>query len=146
MKIELTRGFAAIVDEEDFERLNALRWYAHGTSRIYARSLTYGFLHHHILPKSPSLVVDHIDGNSLNNTRRNLRYLTNSQNKFNAGAYQRDGQTSQYRGVHKRKTGWMARITINQQTKSLGTFRTEVEAHLAYEAARSRIVEVYAYV
>lgn len=79
MKIELTRGFVAIVDEEDF------------------------------------------------------------------GAYQRDGQTSQYRGVHKRKTGWMARITINQQTKSLGTFRTDVEAHLAYEAARSRIVEVYAY-
>lgn len=145
MKIELTRGFFATVDEDNFERLNAMRWYAHGTTRIYARGIPHGFLHHHVLPKKEGFVVDHIDGNSLNNTRWNLRYLTQSQNKFNSGAYQRDGQTSQYRGVHKRKSGWMARITINQRTRSLGTFKTEIEAHLAYEAARSLIVEVHAY-
>ena len=141
-KIALTRGFFAVVDNDDCERLSRIKFYAHGKSRIYARSLTHGFLHHHILCKMPGLVVDHIDGDSLNNCRANLRYLTTSQNKFNAGAYRRPDQTSAYRGVAKRKTGWMARITVNQKTVSLGTFKTETEAAQAYEARRRQIVGV----
>jgi hypothetical protein len=139
-EIKLSRGYVAIVDADDFDRLSKIKWYAHGKKRIYARSITHGFLHHHILPPKEGWLPDHIDNNSLNNSKANLRYATASQNKLNGGPYSFDGKTSQFRGVTKRKSGWMARITINKKSKSLGIFRTEHEAAQAYEARRGEVI------
>ena len=139
-EIKLSRGYVANVDADDFDRLSKIKWYAHGKKRIYARSRTHGFMHHHILPPKEGFLPDHISNDSLNNSKLNLRYATSSQNKLNGGPYLIDGKTSQFRGVHKRKTGWMARITVDHKTVSLGTFRTEQEAACAYEARRGEVI------
>lgn len=142
-KISLSRGFFATVDDEDFGALSRIKWYAHGHGKwVYARSITHGFMHHHILPKIEGFVTDHINNDSLNNTRANLRYLTQSQNKFNGPAYNINDKKSLFRGVHKTKYGWMARITINQKTLCLGTFKTEKEAARMYNASRLQVVKV----
>lgn len=75
------------------------------------------------------LVVDHIDGNSKNNTIENLRAITFSQNFHN---------TKKARGcscVEKRKK-WRAYICINSKLRALGDFNTESEAHGAYLEAK----------
>ena len=93
MKIELTRGFYAVIDPEDWEIVSAYKWTAGkgGGGRWYARHLTsqngkrtYVHMHRLILNAPAGMLVDHIDGNPLNNTRKNLRLCTHAQNMQNA--------------------------------------------------------------
>lgn len=91
------------------------------------------FLHRAIaerfLGKIPSgLQVDHINKNSLDNRRENLRYLSNAENSKNKSMDIRN--SSGYRGVffcntHKR---WAARIGVNYKKISLGNFKTKEQA------------------
>lgn len=90
--VELTRGLVTFVSEEDFERVNSFKWYANPCGlrglgskvKWYARSAHPGgkqfYLHRWLMDCPPGMVVDHIDGNSLNNTRANLRIVTAEEN------------------------------------------------------------------
>ena len=72
-------------------------------------------------------VIDHLDGDGLNNTRTNLRYPTyqlNSQNKI-----KKEDSSSIYYGVSKSPWGWAAR----HGTEGLGYFDTEIKAAWAYD-------------
>lgn len=81
-------------------------------------------------------VVDHIDNNKLNNNLQNLQLLNNRQNcsKEKRGF-------SKYTGVGfaKRKMKWRAYICINNKNNHLGYFKTEIEAHNAYQNALTKI-------
>lgn len=89
-EIKLTRGLVALVSDSDFEMVNHYKWYANpchmgseGKDRApkyYARSYIVGYMHRFILEAPGEYVVDHIDGNSLNNQRGNLRLLTKAEN------------------------------------------------------------------
>lgn len=135
--IELTRGFRAVVDDEDYDRLAGFSWYAHTTGgKVYARRKdghsgpTY-YMHREILGVSKGTGVDHRDGDGLNNQRSNLRVASQSQNMQNRVA--RSGCSSKYKGVHfyKARGNWTAQIN----SKSLGYFPSEELAALAYNAA-----------
>lgn len=83
-------GAEILVDKADYDRLNQYRWFPAGTNNGYAgRSVTRNgksrvcYLHRELLAPAPGLVVDHIDGNPLNNTRANLRICTRAQNSAN---------------------------------------------------------------
>lgn len=140
--IPLTRGMVAIVDADDFERLRKYRWMTnvgpHGN--FYAIRYEYhkrrgtGFLmHRDLLGPPPHLMVDHKDGNGLNNTRANLRLATASQNMCNR---KRGWSTSGYRGVSKQRSKWVAYITPHGgKQMNLGTFDTAEEAARARDAA-----------
>lgn len=80
----------------------------------------------------PHELVDHIDGNGLNNTRDNLRLATNSQNLFNRG--KSVNNKSGYKGVSKIKNRekWIAQIAINGRNMNLGSFDTPELAYAAY--------------
>ena len=90
-EIALTRGYKAIVDDEDYEELSKWSWHAldnHG--KIYARTAKkingknhYYFMHGLLLSCKDGLEVDHIDRNPLNNRRENLRCITHSENCLN---------------------------------------------------------------
>lgn len=135
-EIQLTKGKVAIVDDEDFERVNKLKWY-YGTGRAgYARrgimigsKRTYQMLHSFI---SGFELTDHIDGNKLNNQRINLRSCTRSTNKMNAKKMK--NLTSKFKGVSKSNTDnyWKCQIKKDGVFVYNKRFKTELEAAIAY--------------
>ena len=96
-------------------------------------------MHCSLLNPTGSLVVDHIDGNGLNNQKSNLRIATRSQNSMN-----RDKQAdnkSGYKGVYWKDSHkkWAAVIKIERKAVHLGLFTDKEEAAKAYNEA----VKVY---
>ena len=152
--LHLTRGYVAIVDDEDHEALSRWSWtYVPSSSAIgsgYAArwvrtpdgSKRALYLHRHLLNASPDQVVDHINGNGLDNRRANLRLATQAQNRANERNVR--GGTSPYRGVRwdVSRQRWHASIKSCGRTCWLGTFLDPVAAALAYDqAARARFGE-----
>ena len=83
----------------------------------------------------PSPAVDHINGNSLDDRPINLRECTLSQNAVNSATHSRIHALP--RGVYLTKQGrYMARLTRNRLTKSLGVYATPEEAKAVYDGAR----------
>ncbi len=141
--IELTRGFVAIVDDEDFDSLAQYRWHIHNCGYAVRQSpMVDGvpgrsiFMHREITNPPKGMEVDHKNGNKLDNRRCNLRAATKSQNMMN----QRKRKTSKtgVKGVHfsKQKQKYCAEIVVNGKKKHLGFFSDLEEAKLArYKAA-----------
>lgn len=135
----------AIIDEGDVPIvLDGLgRWSAHRTagSSLYAHRTrrdssprTAEQLHRFILglPGGRTPIVDHRDGNGLNNSRLNLR-MTNS---LGNGANAVHGRgSSRFKGVFRRNDRWRAGIMANRQMHWLGTFESEEMAARAYDVA-----------
>jgi hypothetical protein len=141
-EIPLTTGQIALVDDEDFEKLNHHIWYSsRGVKTLYARwdvnnkgERKTHYMHRAIIGKIPEgCEVDHIDGNGLNNQKSNLRIVTkrgNSQNRHHI-------KTSIYPGVSwsKNERKWVSMIQLNGICKNLGYFKIESEAHTTYRVA-----------
>lgn len=106
----------------------------YGTGTLLMHRLILG------LSAGDGIIVDHRDRNPLNNTRANLRIVTNAENASNAR--RRVDNTTGYKGVtlmsKKTKTSpprYRARIVHNRQSISLGTYPTAYAAARAYDAA-----------
>jgi hypothetical protein len=137
-EIQLTQGYIALVDDEDYEKVSQYKWYAENrlyswyarTTIIKTRKNIY--LHRFILNVKPDEEVDHINGNGLDNRRCNLRIVTHQQNMMNVK--KRINGSSKYRGVFwdKEREKWEAQIAINGKSCYLGLFTSEVEAAKAY--------------
>lgn len=82
--------------------------------------------------EEPEGLVDHINGDRLDNRIENLRLETYSQNSANAKLHTRN--TSGFKGVswERRKGKWQATITVRNRQMFLGYFDTAEEAHAAY--------------
>lgn len=141
-RIPLTQGKFALVDDEDYEWLNQLKWYANkirGNWYAVRNSNRDGkriniLMHCEILQTQPNIDVDHIDHDGLNNHRVNLRSATRAQNSVNSSSR---GGTSKYKGVcwSKELRKWRSSIKFNGRTRHLGYFVSENEAALAYDKA-----------
>jgi hypothetical protein len=83
-------------------------------------------------------LIDHINGDGLDNRKENLRFCTHSQNQHNQHSVQ--GATSKYKGVHwnTKAKRWISRIYINNKQTYLGSFSDEVEAAKAYDKAAKK--------
>ena len=141
-EIKLNNGFVTQVDDEDFEWLNKFKWYASKLSNKYyarkGRYETYELMHRLIMKASDKQTIDHIDNDSLNNQKHNLRFCTNQENCFNQG--KKEYCSSQYKGVcFYRRTGqWMAYIRIDGILKHLGYYNSEITAALKYDVAAEK--------
>lgn len=142
-EIKLPCGRITIVDDEDYELCLNLKLYSEVKSNtVYVRSsytrtrggrVYYNKLHRIITGVNDKKTdVDHRDGNGLNNCRNNLRVCSHSDNLKN----RKPRGTSKYMGVslHRGRT-WLAKITISGKQIHLGSFRTEIEAAIAYNKA-----------
>ena len=143
-EIKLTKGYVALVDDEDYEELSKFKWNAKTAYRrsVYARRVVYIsgsknktiFMHRQIMCiNDPKIQIDHRDGNGLNNQKHNLRKCNNSENQLNTSKRK---SKSNYIGLthYSRNFGikkWVARICINGKSKFIGLFLTEEEAALA---------------
>lgn len=147
-RIQLTKGKFALVDDEDVQRINKFRWHTQSDGCYAIRSIFGGKvkirMHREILNlKDDELKVDHINGNSLDNRKCNLRICTsseNSKNKINSQFRQ-----SKYKGVSRLKRKWRAQIHINNVKIYLGTFNTEYDASIAYRKASEKYHKEYGY-
>lgn len=148
--IPLTRGLVAYVDDGDYEAMSAYKWYAHWcpfTKSFYARcgitidGKTRQFLMHRMILELPKAKpgVDHINRNTLDNQRANLRLANHSENAGNTK--KRSDNKSGYKGVcwHKAACRWIAQIQKNNKTIYLGLYSTPEEAHAAYRKAAEQL-------
>jgi hypothetical protein len=154
-RIPLTQGKYAIVDPEDFERLNKHKWYASKWGNTFyavrcagPRNKTkYIRMHREIMRPPDHLVIDHINHKGLDNRKANLRNATRAQNNYNRVAIKRKGATSKYKGVawKKEKKKWRAHIYFNGEGIFLGYFKDEIQAAKAYDKAAKKYYGQFAY-
>jgi hypothetical protein len=150
MALPLTQGKFALVCASDFERINQYRWYAlnrrTGLWHVCRDVKTVGvkkhiYLHRFLMDAPAGRLVDHKDGDGLNNVRWNLRLADRRQNAQNARSRSKP-KTSRFRGVcFKKQFGRfeahirvVAADGVARQTY-LGRFKSELEAARAYDAA-----------
>lgn len=149
-KIELTKGKNTLVDDEDFRRISSWNWYATNCGgKWYAvRKNPAGkpykiYLHRFLLEPPPGLVVDHKNGDTLDNRRKNLRLCTRSQNQFNQGKQKRT--KSGLKGAYQTPGGgWYSKIAAFGQSHFLGTFPSKQKAHQAYKRAAKKLHREFA--
>lgn len=139
-KIRLSKGRFALVDDEDFNILSDFFW--HVTPDGYAGRMSSKKdgerrlirMHAEIMGSKKGHVIDHIDGDKLDNRRSNLRFATKAQNSWNTGL-RRKNMTG-FKGVSfnskKITNQFSARIRCNGINEFIGNFSTAEEAFEAY--------------
>ncbi len=155
-KIKLTQGQFALVDDADYIELSQYKWHVHKDliGKLYARrtSIKKKGKHFEIsmarqilgLEKGDPREADHVDHNTLDNRRDNLRVCTHQQNSSNRKV--RSNTSSQYKGVcwHRLAKKWMVGIMVNGESKYLGLYESETEAALVYNKAAKKYHGVFA--
>lgn len=136
--IPLTKGKFAIVDADDYEYLIKFKW--HINSCDYALGKDKVFMHRVVNKTPKNLVTDHINHNTLDNRKVNLRSCTNRQNSQNRRKVL--VKSSTYKGVNivfsYDYPSWHAHITVNGEKISLGYFNIEEAAATAYNEAAKK--------
>lgn len=147
VEIILTDGSKCTVDEEDYPLLSRYKWHPNGKSKTYAvtNSNVFGdknvLMHRLIMHPARNQVVDHVNGNGLDNRKQNLRCCTINENMWNVRSKNKHG----YKGVFKRKNGtWSANIRHNGTRIYVGTFPSAKDAALAYDELAHRYFGEYA--
>ena len=127
--IALTQRHFAIVDAADYEWLSKYRWFVKGKKgKYYAGRSERGkiiLMHREFMKPPPGMVTDHIDGNSLDNRRRNMRNCTPEQNHRNRRS---TGNASGYLGVYPYGKRWKALITRHGKVVYTAVFDDKIEA------------------
>jgi hypothetical protein len=140
-----------LVDDQDYESLSRFNWflgttgYAHRNSweRINGVGKNHIVKMHRVIIQAPARqIVDHIDGNPLNNQRGNLRLATPTQNNMNQ-AVRRDNHSGA-RGISRDRKWWRARIMVAGKERLLGRFLTMEAAVVARDTAERETFGEYA--
>lgn len=131
--IKLTRGQLAIIDAADYERVSQHSWSYHPNGYAHAKINKKVISLHRFLLAEPRGIIDHKNGNGLDNRRCNLRIVTVLQNSRN----RKPNKNRRYKGVgyDSRNGKWRARIRVNYRHLFLGYFLSEKEAARAYNRA-----------
>jgi hypothetical protein len=133
------KGFA-LVDDEDYPMVTMYNWHITGdgyaSHRVYvAGSYKLLYLHRFIARPRSGYMVDHINGDKLDNRRCNLRCVLqseNSQNQIRKGKF-----SSFFKGVCFDQNAKKYRADIRKEYKrtSLGVYEDPIDAALAYDVA-----------
>lgn len=148
--VQLTRGKYCVIDAADYDHVMTRGWCAarrkkDDTEYFYAvasSKVDKILMHRWLLSAKPDELVDHKNGDTLDNRRLNLRLCTKSQNAQNRHVVLAQ---SGFKGVIATKSGrWSAHITKNYRSRHIGTFDTKEEAALAYDAEAVRMFGEFA--
>ena len=147
-------GYEVMIDDEDARRVSAMKWHVNRKNeRLYGlqyfenQQVYYDSkgkwkchtisLHRFIMGcvTGDGKIIDHIDCNSLNNQKENLRFCSVRENSCNQRLSKRN--TSGYKGAtfNKRERIWYSTIRVKGKTIYLGRFNSPEEAGEAYRMA-----------
>lgn len=149
-QIPLTQGQFALVDDHDYEQLNKFNWYAdwdakvRGGSFYVARGVKVDgkrktiYMHREIVGAQKGQMVDHINGNTLDNRRSNLRLATNAENQRNRKL--QANNTSGAPGVYfdAKMKRWKVSIKLNGKLVLVGVSADKNEALTLRKNAEQR--------
>ena len=131
-----------MIDDEDLGKVARFKWSSsfNGRSMYVTRQLSGGhkklYLHRIIMEARDGEIVDHVDGNGLDNRKMNLRKCSKAEN--NRNRMEKVGpKTSKYKGVcrNKRNGKFIAQIGCEGKHYFLGHFASEFDAAMAYNKA-----------
>jgi len=147
--IPITKGLVALVDDKDFDLLTTWRWHASSSDAGWyaarrSRTNITVYMHRMIMLPDPDLTIDHINHDTLDNRRSNLRVCTHAENLRNQRSQR--GVTSRYKGVawHRRGQKWVAQITADGVNRYLGLYTSEREAAASYDRAAKELFGEFA--
>ena len=139
------QGHSVLIDEEDYGRIENINWrILNNKGKLYVKKGSRKgrvykdiFLHRVIMNAPKGTMVDHINGNTLDNRKSNLRFCTIAENSRNR---KRNQSKTGYKGIHYRKDRkkYTAQIRVNYKRHFLGYFDTAEEAYAAYCAASKK--------
>lgn len=149
--IQLTQGMSAIVDDEDYDSLMQYVWHAGESAGLWytrrqisrpearkqGRTRSQIYMHRVVASAGQGELVDHINGNTLDNRRCNLRLCSSGENARNS---RKKRGTSRFKGVsrHNKTKQWSVQICTNGTRVHLGQFDSEEDAARAYDAAATQ--------
>lgn len=139
-------GRIVLIDDEDLELFHRHKWHLNNSSlrhpylvrREKVNGKIVGFVFHREALGTPKgRFVDHINCDTLDNRRTNLRECTHAENMRNRRLSVKS--TTGYKGVsldrNRPDKPYAAHIKVNKKTVHLGRFTTAEQAHEAYVAA-----------
>lgn len=153
--IHLRDGISTIVDVSDLPFLSEYRWCAYTVKPVKNRSSPARVITNMPVGVKPStkalprvllgisdtlIEVDHINCDPLDNRRSNLRICTRGENAKNREKPRR-ASSSKYKGVslHRDSGRWMAFIGLNRRCRYIGSYKTDIDAAMAYDKAAIKI-------
>lgn len=152
LKIALTGSVYTLIDDADLLLVSGFPWRGvrtkPGAKTLYVHAWNNRqslYMHRLILGCALGDITDHADGDGLNNQRWNLRVANANQSQDNRGK-QRNGRTSQYKGVYwdKSRNRWSATIHHEKRTTALGRYAQETDAARAYDDAATDLFGSFA--
>lgn len=143
-EVLIKHGYVALVDDADYERVALHKWrpYFNSAGAAYAGTVLPGQVYismHRMLTDAPAgMVVDHVNGNPLDNRRENLRVCTREQNLWNQ---RRKVGANEHRGVYRVANGkFEVKLQANGKRHNAGRFESYAEA---CEAAQRLAAQIY---
>lgn len=140
--------YECLIDTEDIPKIKGKRWFLRVDSRNKKRTKyvetfiqinkKHKRIHlHRLLTNCPeNMVVDHLNGNALDNRKSNLKVCTQQENTLNRHLNFKGGVY-----FNKRENNWIAKISIQGITYYLGYYKTEEEALNRRQIANQYILE-----
>jgi hypothetical protein len=151
--VPLTKGLEALVDLVDLPHVSAFNWHALVTATGHAYAMrssvvsgkrTMVLMHRMLMNPPDGMVIDHINGNGLDNRRANIRICTQNDNMKNQVVHRTN--KIGLKGVYlpKDKKRYRATIQVAGQTVHLGFYDTAEEAAAAYRGASKALYGEFA--
>lgn len=141
-KLTLSQNKEAIIDEDDVEALSKWKWsFAKNGYAVRREKGKIILLHRQIMDPKKHFVVDHKNGDKLDNRKKNLRVCTRSNNCHNSKGHK--DSLSGLKGITFAKQQvnkpWRARIMVKGNNIDLGLFKSKHEAHEVYLSAARKL-------
>lgn len=153
-ELTTSNGIKFLVDDSDAELISGCTWgaYRRKDGKCYVQRYawingrqTTELLHRVLLNPGKGVMIDHVNHDTLDNRRSNLRICNNRQNQWNQKKH-RDSK-SKYRGIcwHRDYEMWMARISGPNGRITIGFFEDEIEAARAYDSFATSLYGEFAH-
>jgi hypothetical protein len=146
--IQITKGKSTTVDDDMFEEFSKYKWqntkgYATRAVKNGERKITWR-MHWSVIGKpNKGFVVDHINGNKLDNRRENLRIVNTTQNNLNRSTLSKNNKSGllgvSYKKSHK---SWVAQLQMNGKSILQKHFKNKEDAQKCYLQAKQKYTEV----